>query len=1024
MTVTVTLLLIFAAAIGYATFVENSRGTEIARAWVYDAIWFEILFVLLTINMIGSLVVYGIFNRRKFSVLLIHLSFIVIVIGAGITRFLGKEGMMHIREGETTNEISSDELILKIVARQDGKEVVFTDAIQFGPTQRNELKTSLQIGEKKFEIQTEAFIPNVRETIVPAENGQAAIALFVMNAQQEGQDFILQQVDSLRIDEMAFRFNTQPANLPPDGIEFFWQQDRLMFRSSEPVLIAPMMQDSEPDQLEAASVNPVVERTIYRISGYTFVVKSYLKNAARSLVQLDDPHQSNTVVQIPHNAVVFHVSDGLNSQRVNLLLSDEVIVSTASCQLNKTAIEISYGFINQHLPFNIKLNDFIMERYPGSNSPSSYSSQILITDLEKNLQIPYLIYMNNILNYRGYRFFQTSYDQDEKGTVLSVNKDFWGTTISYIGYGMLLLGILLNFFNKNSRFRTLIQQSSELQTQRRKSRTLVIVLVWMASSVGLSAQSYENYLSELNTLLVQDEVQGRIEPFCTFANDVLRKINKSGTFNDRPASVIIMSMIANPEQWQNEPVIAVKHSGLAKELGAINGKIAFNQLFDFEQGGTYRLSAKVDGAYLKEVNERTRYDKEVIQLDERVNICYQLFEGNLPRLFPTHDQEGAWLVPDQLTNDQPESFTYSEYLQLVATAIRTDNWHQAIAPLKLLKQYQLATAKELPSPTKLKLEVFYNNANIFGQLSYWLMAIGFLYLLICLWDIFYVTKQIARLEKVAVGVFALVFMVYSAGLVLRWYISEHAPWSNGYETMLFVGWATLFSGMLVARKSPVALATTGILAGIALMVAGMSWMNPEITNLVPVLKSYWLIIHVAVITSSYGFLAMASLLGLLNLLLMISRGRVINRAKKERITASTTELSLIIELAMMIGLLLLTIGCFIGGVWANESWGRYWGWDPKETWALVSVLVYTVILHFRNIHQLNNQLVLSSGALLGFSSIIMTFFGVNYYLSGMHSYGQGTPPPIPVVVYFILPVLALIIYGAYRAEKSLSHAKN
>lgn len=1019
MTVTITLLAVFAAAIGYATFVENSRGTEMARAWVYDAVWFEVLFILLTVNMIGSLVIYGIFNRRKFSVLLIHLSFIVIVAGAAVTRYLGQEGMMHIREGQSSNEISSDELILKIIARQDGQEVVLTDAIQFGPTQPNEFKTDLQIGSKKLEIQTEGFIPNVRETIVPSENGQAAIALFVLNARQEGQDFILQEGDSLRTNEVSYRFNSEPATAATDGVEFFREHDRLMFRSSEPVMIAHMMQDSKPDVLEAASVNPVMERTIYRTAGFTFVVKSFLKNAARTLVQLDNPHQSNTVVQTPHNAVVFHVTDGLNSQRMNLLLSDQETVARAACQLNTTTIELSYGYINHRLPFSITLNDFRMERYPGSNSPSSYASEIMITDAEKNLQKPYLIYMNNILNYRGYRFFQTSYDHDEQGTVLSVNKDFWGTTISYIGYGMLLLGILLNFFNTNSRFRSLIQQSSELQNKRRQSRSLVILLAMMASSVGISAQSYDSYLSELNTLLIQDEVQGRVEPFNTFANDVLRKINKSGTFNDRPASLVIMSMIANPEQWQNEPLIAVKHTGLARELGAVNGKIAFNQLFDFEQGGAYRLSAKVDEAYQKEVNARTKYDKEVIQLDERVNICYQLFEGNLPRLFPTPDEGGAWLAAAQLSSDQDEAVSYNEYLRLVANAARTDNWKQPIAPLQQLKQYQLSTAAQLPSPTKLKLEVFYNDANIFGQLSYWLMAIGLLYLLICLWDIFYVTKQIALVEKAATGVFALIFSVYTAGLILRWYISEHAPWSNGYETMLFVGWATLFSGLLVSRRSPVALATTGVLAGIALMVAGMSWMNPEITNLVPVLKSYWLIIHVAVITSSYGFLAMASLLGLLNLLLMISRGRIKNRAKKERIAASISELSLIIELAMMIGLLLLTIGSFIGGVWANESWGRYWGWDPKETWALVSILVYTVVLHFRSVPKLNNQLMLSSGALVGFSSIIMTFFGVNYYLSGMHSYGQGTPPPIPVVIYFIIPVVALVIYGAYKAESKL-----
>jgi cytochrome c-type biogenesis protein CcsB len=206
---------------------------------------------------------------------------------------------------------------------------------------------------------------------------------------------------------------------------------------------------------------------------------------------------------------------------------------------------------------------------------------------------------------------------------------------------------------------------------------------------------------------------------------------------------------------------------------------------------------------------------------------------------------------------------------------------------------------------------------------------------------------------------------------------------------------------------------TGILSAIALFVANMSWMNPEITNLVPVLKSHWLIVHVGIITTSYGFLAMGALLGMLNLILMIARTKKNNARLKQYIQ----EISYIIELTLMAGLLMLTIGCFIGGVWANESWGRYWGWDPKETWALVSILVYSAILHLRNVPKLNNQFVLSSLALVGFSSIIMTFFGVNYYLSGMHSYGNGTPPPIPSVLYFIVIGLIVLIYWAYRKEK-------
>jgi len=182
--------------------------------------------------------------------------------------------------------------------------------------------------------------------------------------------------------------------------------------------------------------------------------------------------------------------------------------------------------------------------------------------------------------------------------------------------------------------------------------------------------------------------------------------------------------------------------------------------------------------------------------------------------------------------------------------------------------------------------------------------------------------------------------------------------------------------------------------------------------LVPVLKSYWLVVHVAIITASYGFLAMAALLGMLNLILMILR----NPKNEKNIRFTIMEVSYIIEMAMMVGLLMLTIGAFIGGVWANESWGRYWGWDPKETWALVTVLVYTIILHLRKVPGLKSILSLSSLALVGLGSVLMTFFGVNYYLSGMHSYGAGDPPPIPAALYISIVVIIALIIGAYYAE--------
>jgi len=432
-------------------------------------------------------------------------------------------------------------------------------------------------------------------------------------------------------------------------------------------------------------------------------------------------------------------------------------------------------------------------------------------------------------------------------------------------------------------------------------------------------------------------------------------------------------------------------------------------LFYFENGNAYKLSDKVEVVYHKEQTMRDKYDKEVLNVDERINICYEIYSGVLPALLPVEGMPDAkWTsVSGNATLLQP-------YLTALLEANKTGNWQLAESALIAIKQYQKTFGGvHMPSESRIGLETVYNDLQLFGKLAKIYAILGFVLLILHFIYIFTTSNRMVHLLDKAHYLYWLLFAVYTAGLGLRWYISGHAPWSNGYETMIFVAWATALSGLLFSRRSPVTLAITSVLSGIILFVAGMSWMNPEITPLVPVLKSYWLIIHVAVITSSYGFLAMAALLGLLNLILITARGSI----RTERLGNSITEVSYIIELAMNAGLMLLTAGCFIGAVWANESWGRYWGWDPKETWALVSIITYTAILHLRNVPAANNQFVLSSLAVLGFSTILMTFFGVNYYLSGMHSYAQGSPPAVPTAVYFVIATIIVLIILAYKAFK-------
>jgi len=281
-------------------------------------------------------------------------------------------------------------------------------------------------------------------------------------------------------------------------------------------------------------------------------------------------------------------------------------------------------------------------------------------------------------------------------------------------------------------------------------------------------------------------------------------------------------------------------------------------------------------------------------------------------------------------------------------------------------------------------------------------------------------KEVTLFTRVLSWILFAGFLLHTFGLALRWYIAGHSPMSNGYESMLFISWVTLLAGFLFSRRSPFAISATAVLASMTLMVAHLSFMDPEITNLVPVLKSYWLTLHVSVITGSYGFLGLGAILGLITMILL-----ALNKKKNRvRISSTIDDLTVINFKTLTLGLYLLTIGTFLGAVWANESWGRYWGWDPKETWSLITIVIYSLVIHSRMIPGMKDIFTFNLLSLFAFSSVLMTYFGVNYYLSGLHSYAGGDPVPVPVFVYVAVIVLTALSYLAYVRYSSFRKAED
>ncbi len=1004
------LVVIFAISIGYATFIENDYGTVTAKILVYNSKWFEILLAIMCINLIGSIFTNKLIAKKRWPGVLLHFSFVVIFIGAAITRYYGYEGSMHIREGEASNTIVSEPTFISIQAKNGDQTISTEKQVLFSPYTANHFSENFSIGGQQVTIKNGGYMPSAEEVLVADPAGSPIVSILTVANGSNRMDFLLQPGESKKIGNVTFGFE---LNGNKTDVNFSLKDGMLIVTASDTITVLQMM-GQDLQLIAPQMITEINTQKAYSIGNVSFAVKQYF---TKGISKLNYVQPENGVAN--KDAIRAEITVGNTSKNINVFGAKGEIGEVYTTSIEGVDISISYGSKLIEIPFSIYLKDFQLERYPGSMSPSSYASEVVLRD--QNIEKPFRIYMNNILKYNGFRFFQSSYDRDEKGTILSVNNDSLGTSVTYFGYLLMAIGMVLIFFNKNSRIKSLIKTSAKLREERKKFFTVLIFAFFLGINANAQNVQYnKEHVSEFGKMLVQS-AQGRVEPVNTLASEILRKVARKNSWQGMSSTEVFLDMQVNPEKWKDIPVIKVANSDLKKLLNANGNFISFNSLFN-PVNGQYKLNQLVAATYEKKPNERNKYDKEVINVDERANIMMQVFQGDFLTILPIPgDNNHKWisLKESNLLGSESETFaknTISNYF----SSVKRNDWATATTLLNQLKNYQQTQgAKIIPSPTKINFEVIYNNLDIFGKLSKIYMLLGLILLAMNLTTIFNPKFKLAGLKKISLVVIFLLFIIHTTGLGIRWYISDHAPWSNGYESMVFISWATCLAGLIFANRSEITLSTTTLLAGLSLMVAGFSWMSPEITNLVPVLKSYWLIVHVAVITSSYGFLGVGALLGMINLILIISR----NNKNLARVNFTIRELVNIIEIALLIGLIMVTLGSFLGGVWANESWGRYWGWDPKETWALVTILVYTFISHMHKIPGFKGNYAVSVAALVGFSSVLMTYFGVNYYLSGLHSYAQGEPAPIPTGVYVAVVIVLILIIWSFAKDKAQSGNK-
>lgn len=1017
-------MLIFAIASGYATFIENDFGTMTAKAEVYNALWFEILLGVLTINLIYNIIRFKMYKRNKSLVLLFHLSFIVILLGAAVTRYVGYEGTMHIREGKTENRIISTQNYLNFNFEKAGQKSHYEAPILFSKLSDTTFDKSIDVDGKKVEISLLEYIPNAVYQLQEDPSGKPVASMMITGAggaEQvqigEGEYYVAPDVV---IDFGSGKTFEKPA------VKLFIEEGELYFDHTMEMKYLKM-DDQTSGELPTNAKEPFATRTLFSAGSTSFVLREFYTSAVKKLAS--DTGKNNMQMNVSPDAVrlVFRIGDKT---------AEKIIFGKAGhvgqeyfVQLDDMTIGASYGSKMITLPFALKLIDFQLERYPGSNSPASYASEVVLIDKEEGVNQPFRIFMNHVLDHRNFRFFQSSYDQDEEGTVLSVNHDP-GTLPTYIGYLMLTIGIFGIFFTSNGRFRKLMNIANKASKAKEALVSVALALiVTMAPSLHAeeinpiikTVQGFDKAHAEKFGHLVVQDSQGRMKPMNTLAMEILHKINRSGSILGLTSDQVIMGMMMRPDAWREIKMVKTSHKEVNKiiGIGTKEKAAAFSQFFEFpEEIAGYKLAKYVDEAVRKAPGKRNKFDKAVLKVDERVNVAYMVYTGSLMRMWPKdRDPNHKWYDTIGALKSFP---TYEaaviqqlalDYFAGVDIGLAEGNWTKADAGLEKIDRYQREYGSSVyVDESKLKAEIWYNKANIFERLWPLYFLVGFILLILSFAKIVKPSFKLTFFSKATFWLLVLFFIVHTIGLALRWYISGHAPWSNGYESMVYIAWASVLAGFIFSKNSPITMAATGILAGLILFVAHLSWMDPQVTNLVPVLQSYWLSIHVSMITASYGFLGLGALLGFITLLLFIIK----NDKNAQQISLSIKELNAINEMSLMIGLAMLTVGNFLGGVWANESWGRYWGWDPKETWALVTILVYAVVIHLRFIKVIYTPYLYSVISLISFTSVLMTYFGVNYYLAGMHSYAKGDPVPIPDFVPLTYTIIFIIIALAWR----------
>ncbi len=642
------------------------------------------------------------------------------------------------------------------------------------------------------------------------------------------------------------------------------------------------------------------------------------------------------------------------------------------------------GMKEEKLPFSLCLKKFEAKMHDGTNAVADYSSKFTVIDGDDKSEGE--VSMNNIYSHRSYRLYQSSYDEDGKGSVLAINADPYGIPVTYTGYALLFISLVWMLFDPKGGYRKLLKSPL-----LKKGALITALILSMGNIQTLHAESATGNLQ--NAVLPKETAEkfgelhilynDRICPVQTFALDFCKKIYGARSYQGLTAEQVLSGWVFYGNTWASEPFIKIK-SGEMKTAMNLPDYASLNTFFNREMGG-YTI-----GQYVQEYynGQQDKFHQQAADIDGKIQIIMELREGVSLKVLPytftknvkaTKDHPfikagtTTWFSPvDKLPQavEQQHALYIKNVFSLLNGDVKAGNISRVNEFFVKMKKYQeVSSGNSLPTNTQYKAERI-NNAFPFATILFMAnLTLGFIALF---YTIYRMTKkrEIKVLNIALPILLGVSFLALTFGLALRWIISGNIPMSNGYESMLTVAWFVMLISILMQLRIRIVMVFGFLISGFFLLVSHINQMDPAIGQMMPVLNSPLLSIHVSIIMMSYALLSLTFICGIMGISLR-SHGE---------------ELQALSRIFLYPALTTMGFGIFIGAIWANVSWGNYWSWDSKETWALITFMIYAVVVHTQSLPVFRKPLVYHIYITLAFLSIAMTYFGVNYFLTGMHSY--------------------------------------